>query len=152
MLEKQGFILSFHVYHSRTSFLLWFAYCCPSCFWSLISIDVCPLHRQSFLYLSIWAITVGWMAKVLMQNVGNAENTELVNCNLPAWLRNVEVAANLLSHVLTSGEKSMTLGLVRLKGSPKYVNGRLPLSQLNFLARCCSLSSEVLIGTKIDFE
>ena len=54
-------------------------------------------------------------------NVGRAVITELANSNLPAWLRKVDVAANLLSHLFTSGEKSMTLGLVRLKGSPRYV-------------------------------
>lgn len=54
-----------------------------------------------------------------MQKVGKAEKTEFVSWSLPAWLRKVEVAANLLSHLLTRGEKSMTLGLVRLKGSPK---------------------------------
>jgi hypothetical protein len=59
------------------------------------------------------------MAKVLMQKVGKAKKTEFVSWSLPAWLRKVEVAANLLSHLLTRGEKSMTLDLVRLKGSPK---------------------------------
>jgi hypothetical protein len=40
-----------------------------------------PLQRQIFF---IWAITVLWTAKVLMQNVGKAENIELVNSGLPA--------------------------------------------------------------------
>jgi hypothetical protein len=52
---------------------------------------------------SIWAITILWTAKVLMQNVGKAENIELVNSGLPAWLRKVEVVASLLSHLLTRG-------------------------------------------------
>jgi hypothetical protein len=56
---------------------------------------------------------------MLMQKVGKSENTELVNYSVLAWLRKSEVATNLLSHLLTRGEKSMTLGLVKLKGSPK---------------------------------
>jgi hypothetical protein len=66
------------------------------------------------------------MEKVPMQKVGNAEKTEFVNSNLPAWLRKVDVATNLLSNLFTRGEKSMTLGLVRLKGSPRYVKASFP--------------------------
>jgi len=63
---------------------------------------------------------------VLIQKVGKAQKTELVNSSLPAWLRKVDVAASLLSHLLTSGEKSMTLGFVNPNGNPKYVKGSLP--------------------------
>jgi hypothetical protein len=59
------------------------------------------------------------MAKVLIQKVGKAEKTEFVNCSLPAWLRKVEVAANLLSHLFTNEEKSITFGLVKLSGRPR---------------------------------
>jgi hypothetical protein len=41
-------------------------------------------------------------------------------------LRKVDVATNLLSNLFTRGEKSMTLGLVRLKGSPRYVKASFP--------------------------
>jgi len=63
-----------------------------------------------------------------MQKVGSAESTEFVISIRPAWLRKVEVAASLLSHLVTKGEKSMIFGLVRLKGRPRYVNGKLPVS------------------------
>jgi len=59
------------------------------------------------------------MAKVPMQNVGKAENTEFVNFSLPAWFRKDDVAANLLSHLFTRGEKSITLGFVKLRGNPR---------------------------------
>jgi hypothetical protein len=54
-----------------------------------------------------------------MQKVGKAENTELVNSSLPAWFKKVEVATNLLSHLLTSGEKSMILGFVKPRGKSR---------------------------------
>lgn len=57
--------------------------------------------------------------KVLMQKVCNVEKIEFVTSSLPAWFRKAEVAASLLSHLLTRGEKSITLGFVRLRGSPK---------------------------------
>jgi hypothetical protein len=54
-----------------------------------------------------------------MQKVGRAEKIEFVTSNLPAWFKKTEVAANLLSHLLTRGVKSTTLGFVRFKGKPK---------------------------------
>ena len=51
---------------------------------------------------------------MLIQKVGKAEKTELVNSSLLAWFRKVELATNLLSHLLTKGEK--------LKG-PKWLEG-----------------------------
>ena len=101
-----------------------------------------PLHKHNFLNLSIWAITVLWSANVLMQKVGKAEKTELVNSSLLAWLRKIDVAASLLSHLLTRGEKSMTLGFVNPRGRPRYVKGSLHVSQLKVLARCSSYSPE----------
>jgi hypothetical protein len=70
-----------------------------------------------------------------MQKVAKAENTELVNWSLPAWFKKVEVAANLLSHLLTRGEKLMTFGFVKPRGNPRYVKGRVPFSQPNVLVR-----------------
>lgn len=63
---------------------------------------------------------------MLIQKVGRAEKIELVSSSLPACFRNAEVAASLLSHLLTRGEKSITLGFVRLRGNPRY--GKLPMS------------------------
>lgn len=54
---------------------------------------------------------------MLIQKVGKAMKIEFVTSSLPAWLRNMEVAAGLLSHLLTRGEKSITFGFVRLRGS-----------------------------------
>ena len=64
-------------------------------------------------------MTVLWMTKVPMKNVGKAKNIEFVNSSLPAWFRKDEVAANLLSHLFTRGEKSITLGFVKLRGNPR---------------------------------
>ena len=49
------------------------------------------------------------MAKVLIQNVGKAEKIEFVNCSLSAWLRKIEVATNLLSHLFTKGRSQSPL-------------------------------------------
>jgi hypothetical protein len=51
----------------------------------------------------------GWQSKKI----------EFVTSNLPAWFKKAEVAANLLSHLFTSGENSITLGFVKLSGNPK---------------------------------
>jgi len=67
--------------------------------------------------------------------VGSEEKTELTICNLPAWDRKREVLINLLSHLLTRGMKSSTLGLVKPKGSPKYVKGKLPTEHPKVAAR-----------------
>ena len=56
---------------------------------------------------------------MLIQKVGKAEKTELVNSSLLAWFRKVEVATYLLSHLLTKGEKSITFGFVRPRGKPR---------------------------------
>ena len=57
---------------------------------------------------------------------------------------------NLLSHLLTMGKKSITLGLVSLRGSPKYVNGRLPTIQPKDWAKASAVDSSMLIGISID--
>ena len=54
-----------------------------------------------------------------MQKVGKAEKIEFVTSSLPAWLKKIEVVANLLSHLLTKGEKSITFGFARLNGNPR---------------------------------
>jgi hypothetical protein len=60
------------------------------------------------------------------------------------------VLTSLLSHLVTRGRKSSTLGLVRPRGSPKYVKGKLPTEQPKVAARCFVFSSEMLIGTNMD--
>lgn len=44
------------------------------------------------------------------------------------------LAVNLLSTLTTEGAKSMTLGLVVPIGSPKYVEGKVPIEQPNWAA------------------
>lgn len=61
--------------------------------------------------------------------MGREVNTELVNSNLPAWLRKVDVMISLLSHRDTSGVKSSAFVFVNPSGKPKYVNGRVPVEQ-----------------------
>lgn len=87
-----------------------------------------------------------------MQKVGMAVRIEFVTSNLPACVRKTEVVANLFSHLLTSGEKSMTLGFVRLRGRPRLVKGKLPMSQLKLFARCCNLVLLILMRTITNFE
>lgn len=68
-----------------------------------------PLQIQCVLYLSICSKTVICIWKVLIANVRRAVVTEFAISSLPAWLRKQDVAISLLSHLVTSGEKSMTL-------------------------------------------
>ena len=51
--------------------------------------------------------------------VGRAVKTALVSSNLPASVRKEEKATSLLSHFETKGQKFATVGLARLRGSPK---------------------------------
>ena len=44
-----------------------------------------------------------------MQNVGIAVRIELVTSSLPAWFKKMDVAANLLSHLLTRGRNQLPL-------------------------------------------
>lgn len=88
--------------------------------------------------------------KVPIKKVGSEVKTELTICNFPAWERKREVLTNLLSHLVTSGRKSSILGLVSPRGSPRYVNGRLPIEHPKVAARCLVLSSVRLIGTNMD--
>jgi len=78
-----------------------------------------PLHKQCFLYLSICLMMVFGKLKVHMAKVGRAEKTAFVNSNLPAWLKKEEMLMSLLSHLLTKGHKSATVGLEMLSGRPK---------------------------------
>jgi hypothetical protein len=55
---------------------------------------------------------------VHVANVGKAEKTAFVNCNLPAWLRNEEMLDRRFSQRLTSGKKTI-VGFVRLRGKPR---------------------------------
>jgi uncharacterized protein YhfF len=64
-------------------------------------------------------MTVFGKRNVHMAKVGRALKTEFTNSNLPAWLRKAEVLTNLLSHLVTMGQKSATVGLVKLRGSPR---------------------------------
>jgi len=54
-----------------------------------------------------------------MAKVGKAVRTTFVSSNLPASLKKEEKATNLLSHLVVRGQKSATVGLVKLKGRPK---------------------------------
>jgi uncharacterized protein YhfF len=54
-----------------------------------------------------------------MAKVGKAVRTTFVRSNLPASLKKEEKATNLLSHLVARGQKSATVGLVKLKGRPK---------------------------------
>lgn len=36
---------------------------------------------------------------------------------------------SLISHLLTMGQKTSTLGFIRPRSSPKYVNGKLPAEE-----------------------
>jgi hypothetical protein len=56
---------------------------------------------------------------VLMKKVGREVKTELVIYSFPACDRNREVLTSLLSHLVTKGKKSSTLGLVNPSGKPK---------------------------------
>jgi hypothetical protein len=56
---------------------------------------------------------------VLIPKVGKAEKIEFVTSSLPAWFKKAKVAANLFSHLFTSGENSIPLGFVKLSGNPK---------------------------------
>jgi hypothetical protein len=78
-----------------------------------------PLHKQCFLYLSICLMIVFGSKKVLIAKVGKALKIALVSSNLPAWLKKEEILTNLLSHFVTKGQKSATVGLERLRGRPK---------------------------------
>ena len=60
--------------------------------------------------------------KVLVKKVGSDEKTTFVSCRLPAWERKVETLTRCLSQRLTRDGNSSTLGLVRPRGSPRYVN------------------------------
>jgi hypothetical protein len=62
-------------------------------------------------------ITVLGSRKVHIANVGRAVKTALVSSNLPASERKKEKATSLLSHLETKGQKSATVGLVRLRDS-----------------------------------
>lgn len=57
-----------------------------------------------------------------------------------------------LSHLVTRGKKSSTLGFVRPRGKPKYVKGSDPIKQPNTCAKAFALSSDILMGTNSDFE
>jgi hypothetical protein len=54
------------------------------------------------------------------------------------------------SQRLTSGQKSATVGLVRLKGNPRYVNGSDSFEHPKVFARTSNLLYSTLIGTIID--
>ena len=54
-----------------------------------------------------------------MAKVSKAENTAFVNCNLPDWFKKDEMLDRRLSQRLTRGQKSATVGLVKLKGNPR---------------------------------
>jgi hypothetical protein len=64
-------------------------------------------------------MTVLWSWKVLIKNMGKAVKIELVTSNRLAWESKVEVHVSLLSHLLTSGRKSITFGFVRPRGKPR---------------------------------
>jgi hypothetical protein len=78
-----------------------------------------PLHKQCFLYLSICLTIVLGKRRLHMAKVGKAVRIAFVSSNLPASLKKEEKATNLLSHLVARGQKSATVGLVKLKGRPK---------------------------------
>jgi len=85
-----------------------------------------------------------------MVYVGKALRTTFVICNLPAWLKRDETITNLLSYLDTRGQKSATVGFVRLRGKPRYVKGNEPVEKPKVLAKRLSLCSLILIGTIMD--
>jgi len=60
--------------------------------------------------------------------------------------------ASLLSHLETKGQKSATEGLVRLRGRPKYVKGRVPLEQPKLAANSSNLVADRLTGSISDLS
>jgi len=52
----------------------------------------------------------------------------------------------------TKGQKSATVGLVRLRGKPKYVKGKDPFEQPKVEANISNLSSSILIGIIMDLS
>jgi hypothetical protein len=64
-------------------------------------------------------MTVFGSKKVHIAKVGKALKTALKSSILPASLKKLEVLTNLLSHLFTRGQKSATVGLYRLRVSPR---------------------------------
>lgn len=64
----------------------------------------------------------------------------------------MDVLTSLLSHLVTKGKKSSTLGLVRPRGSPRYVKGSLSVEHPKVAAKCLSLCSDKLIGIIMDLK
>jgi hypothetical protein len=58
-----------------------------------------PLQRQCFLYLSIFFMNVLCILKVHKLKVSQTKNTTFVICNILAWDKNMDLPANLLSHL-----------------------------------------------------
>ena len=79
-------------------------------------------------------------------------STALVSSSLPTSLRKDEKATSLLSHFETTGQKSVTVGLVRPIGRPKYVKGKEPFEHPKVEAKTSNLSSETFSGTIIDLS
>jgi len=89
---------------------------------------------------------------VLIAKIGSALKTAFTNSNLPASLKKTAVLTNLLSQQVTKGQKSATVGLLILRGRPKYVKGSDPLVQPKVFARMSNLSGEIFMGTIMDLE
>jgi hypothetical protein len=62
----------------------------------------------------------------------------------------MDVIVNLPSHLVTNCKKSSIFGFVIPKGSPKYVEGIVPLEQAEAFARISNLAASTFIGCITD--
>lgn len=111
----------------------------------------CPLHKQCLLYLSICAMTPFGSMNVLIWKVGSVEKTELTNWSFPPYESMLEKQVSLLSILLIIGINSSIFGFAVPSGSPRYVNGRVPILHVRRSAKWCPLSVVMLSGIRLDF-
>ena len=87
-------------------------------------------------------VPIGYIASDVM--------IELIKANLPPCDMRVMAAVILLSALHTKGVMSRTEGRVVPRGNPRYVNGMLAYMHSKRAAISLHVSTEVLIGTRVD--
>lgn len=85
-----------------------------------------------------------------MKKIIKEVRTDLTSSNLPAMVMKEERPTSFFATLLTRGKHYSIEGLDNPRGSPRYVSGKEPLLQLRVLTRISLLSSEMLMGMRLD--